>query len=193
MVMALIKCLECGNNVSDKANACPNCGAPPVPNAIKPDVTSRHEANGNQVNSPSSQLGRVRLTERINTSLSEAEVRAAVGAAFSAMSDRFDIETLRISSKNAKGLPPVEIAVSRVETDWLISVTHKERKPKSGFGFVFVILVLIALWVFVSGWLALGMLVITIMGMYAADQAAPFTSAQVTQCLINMKNELSVS
>lgn len=26
--MALIKCVECGNEVSDKANACPRCGAP---------------------------------------------------------------------------------------------------------------------------------------------------------------------
>lgn len=26
--MALIKCNECGNEVSDKANACPKCGAP---------------------------------------------------------------------------------------------------------------------------------------------------------------------
>ena len=27
--MALIKCSECGKEVSDKATACPNCGAPP--------------------------------------------------------------------------------------------------------------------------------------------------------------------
>jgi len=27
--MALIKCFECGKEVSDKATACPNCGAPP--------------------------------------------------------------------------------------------------------------------------------------------------------------------
>lgn len=26
--MALIKCAECGNEISDKAAACPNCGAP---------------------------------------------------------------------------------------------------------------------------------------------------------------------
>lgn len=26
--MALIKCSECGKQVSDKAQACPNCGAP---------------------------------------------------------------------------------------------------------------------------------------------------------------------
>jgi len=29
--MALISCAECGNQVSDKASACPSCGAPPVP------------------------------------------------------------------------------------------------------------------------------------------------------------------
>lgn len=28
--MALIKCLECGNDVSDKASACPKCGAPVI-------------------------------------------------------------------------------------------------------------------------------------------------------------------
>jgi hypothetical protein len=28
--MALIKCSECGKDVSDKATACPNCGAPPL-------------------------------------------------------------------------------------------------------------------------------------------------------------------
>ena len=26
--MAMIKCSECGNDVSDKAGSCPNCGAP---------------------------------------------------------------------------------------------------------------------------------------------------------------------
>ena len=26
--MALIECPECGQNVSDRANACPNCGYP---------------------------------------------------------------------------------------------------------------------------------------------------------------------
>lgn len=29
--MALIKCAECGNDVSDQAAACPKCGAPPRP------------------------------------------------------------------------------------------------------------------------------------------------------------------
>src|SRR6266516_8081167 len=29
LTMALIKCSECGKDVSDKATACPNCGAPP--------------------------------------------------------------------------------------------------------------------------------------------------------------------
>src|SRR5439155_18574303 len=28
LTMALIKCSECGKDVSDKATACPNCGAP---------------------------------------------------------------------------------------------------------------------------------------------------------------------
>jgi TM2 domain-containing membrane protein YozV len=28
--MALIKCNECGNEVSDKAASCPKCGAPPL-------------------------------------------------------------------------------------------------------------------------------------------------------------------
>jgi len=31
--MALVKCVECGNEVSDKATACPKCGAPPSPPA----------------------------------------------------------------------------------------------------------------------------------------------------------------
>ena len=26
--MALIKCTECGHDVSDKASVCPNCGCP---------------------------------------------------------------------------------------------------------------------------------------------------------------------
>lgn len=26
--MALIKCQECGKEISNKANACPNCGCP---------------------------------------------------------------------------------------------------------------------------------------------------------------------
>jgi hypothetical protein len=31
--MALIKCSECGKNVSDKATACPGCGAPLLGNS----------------------------------------------------------------------------------------------------------------------------------------------------------------
>jgi len=31
--MALIKCSECGKDVSDKASSCPNCGAPILENA----------------------------------------------------------------------------------------------------------------------------------------------------------------
>ena len=37
--MALIKCSECGNEVSEQANSCPKCGAP-----IK---TERHEVHTN--------------------------------------------------------------------------------------------------------------------------------------------------
>ena len=36
--MALIKCSECGKEVSDKANACPNCGAPIKEDEIKKEV-----------------------------------------------------------------------------------------------------------------------------------------------------------
>lgn len=31
-IMALIKCYECGKEISDKATACPNCGAPVIEN-----------------------------------------------------------------------------------------------------------------------------------------------------------------
>lgn len=33
--MALIKCSECGKEVSDKASSCPNCGAPIKEDEIK--------------------------------------------------------------------------------------------------------------------------------------------------------------
>lgn len=36
--MALIKCSECGKEVSDKANACPNCGAPIKEDEIKKEI-----------------------------------------------------------------------------------------------------------------------------------------------------------
>jgi len=35
--MALIKCTECGKEVSDKAAACPGCGAPPPLRSLVPD------------------------------------------------------------------------------------------------------------------------------------------------------------
>ncbi len=34
--MALIKCKDCNNEISDSAGSCPNCGAP-VPKTIGPD------------------------------------------------------------------------------------------------------------------------------------------------------------
>ncbi|MGC9602979.1 MAG: zinc-ribbon domain-containing protein [Minisyncoccia bacterium] len=43
--MALIKCSECGKDVSDKAHSCPNCGHPinPANNPLKiePELTSK--------------------------------------------------------------------------------------------------------------------------------------------------------
>ena len=39
--MALIKCSECGRDVSDKAPACPGCGAPiATSNAVQPTVVT---------------------------------------------------------------------------------------------------------------------------------------------------------
>lgn len=32
--MSLIKCTECGNEISDKAETCPNCGNPIISNGI---------------------------------------------------------------------------------------------------------------------------------------------------------------
>ena len=37
--MALIKCSECGKEISDKAIACPYCGCPIETNSAKPEVT----------------------------------------------------------------------------------------------------------------------------------------------------------
>ena len=36
--MALIKCSECGKEVSDKASNCPNCGAPIKEDEIQKEV-----------------------------------------------------------------------------------------------------------------------------------------------------------
>lgn len=38
--MALIKCSECGKEVSDKANSCPNCGAPIKEDEIKKEINA---------------------------------------------------------------------------------------------------------------------------------------------------------
>lgn len=40
--MALVKCNECGNKVSSKANSCPKCGAPPPPEPPKSKVSIGH-------------------------------------------------------------------------------------------------------------------------------------------------------
>lgn len=36
--MALINCSECGKEISDKANTCPNCGAPIKEDEIKREI-----------------------------------------------------------------------------------------------------------------------------------------------------------
>ena len=49
--MALIKCKECGHDVSDKASKCPNCGCPIQtegnPSVNETNVESQHEKKGN--------------------------------------------------------------------------------------------------------------------------------------------------
>lgn len=37
--MALIKCTECGKEISDKASVCPNCGCP-VEQMSKPEISN---------------------------------------------------------------------------------------------------------------------------------------------------------
>ena len=37
--MALIKCLECGKDISDKASACPHCGNPTTTKGVQPIET----------------------------------------------------------------------------------------------------------------------------------------------------------
>ena len=39
--MALIKCTECGHEVSDKAQTCPNCGSPLIGNTVKRDNSNK--------------------------------------------------------------------------------------------------------------------------------------------------------
>ncbi len=50
--MALIKCLECGNDVSDKASACPKCGAPAtaqaLPASMVPAIIQAEPVGGNR-------------------------------------------------------------------------------------------------------------------------------------------------
>ena len=44
--MALIKCSECGKEISDKASACPNCGCPiKIENAETTNNTSQNQSN----------------------------------------------------------------------------------------------------------------------------------------------------
>lgn len=41
--MALVKCLECGKEISDKAQACPGCGAPITPAIVLPAENAAQE------------------------------------------------------------------------------------------------------------------------------------------------------
>lgn len=43
--MALIKCSECGKEISDKASTCPNCGCPVIPASTDPAPTYQSSAN----------------------------------------------------------------------------------------------------------------------------------------------------
>ena len=49
--MALIKCLECGNMLSDKASACPHCGCPSenlcTSNVVKINLSPMKNPEGN--------------------------------------------------------------------------------------------------------------------------------------------------
>jgi hypothetical protein len=42
--MAIIKCTDCGNDVSSKARSCPKCGAPVLPPNLKPPVSAAPSA-----------------------------------------------------------------------------------------------------------------------------------------------------
>jgi len=52
--MALINCIECGKEYSDKAISCPNCGCPTTENLSKVTIVSNIVEN-NEINAPPSQ------------------------------------------------------------------------------------------------------------------------------------------
>ena len=64
--MALIKCPECGKEISDKATICPNCGYPVSEMNKSPET----ETNTNQDDTP----------QDINFSLEKGEALAIIGS-----------------------------------------------------------------------------------------------------------------
>lgn len=187
--MTLICCPECERQISDKALACPGCGAP-----VPPVVLSTQQ-NSTPVRTVMSEAeirkavkARIRITEQIITIRPEAELRKAIGEQFKIVEQRFDTESL---SHKVAPAGKVEVSLSKIEKGWLISVDlDDDSKSNTPLGWILLVLLILTLWIYVSGWVALGLIMVCL-----ALQAnkSKLTAQQIARCLKNLKNEFNTT
>lgn len=99
--MAMIKCMECGNPISDKANSCPKCGCPVV---LKSDTPSKEKKSNGKIGCLS-----IFVILMVLTAIAEPSNK-------------------RHREKNNKTAPKVEVDVKRQSTRKEASTPHVDTQ-----------------------------------------------------------------
>jgi len=159
-----------------------------------------------------SEKSKKRITERIKTNITAGEIEKAIALEFKTISQDFDVNSLTLEeideniSKDFK-VKVIEVNVTRVEDDFLISVKYKPdhfsedsdiKNDERGFWIIQSILSL-GFWIYYGIFYAFVVLVAGLVSRAIKNSAFPHKlksreiEAQIERCLKNLKNEYSIS
>lgn len=172
--MALISCMECNSQISDQAVSCPSCGFP-----MKP-VVATQAANVGRKGLPH------RLTERFSTNMSIPELREKLAAKLHAHDAKFDVTEL---VRKQSGVVTLEVNITKQGSSCLVIVDHMHGKSSQGRGGALVLVLILCwlIWIFLSEWVSLAILVIAIWGHVLASRE--LNIEQIQACLKSLRDE----
>jgi hypothetical protein len=183
--MALVACLECNNSVSDKAEACPQCGAPVTfPMGAEDGI----KATPNR-NAAIDATLKYRITRRIRTDVKDCELRGELGAQLKRALPSFDIASMSMKRGLGSGQTWILLpSFTRIGEGWLVTIDHNvEKGPHPAVPLITDAIGVAAAWLFISGWLALAIAG----GMFYFHFRPTLSRDIIDNCLMNVENQFA--
>lgn len=179
--MALINCKECAREISDKAVACPGCGAPSMnaspighPMELEPKLSAFPEPKPGE-------RPYVVISAHVETSQGKEVVASFLARHICTLEPRFDVATMKF----VKSGTAIGISLTPTRNGWLIHAEHNLVSEKSSaIGTWIFSLIFIYLGLTVSFWFIPILLGILLLG---KSLTTSILAPQLAQCLLSTK------